>query len=940
MAERVVRVRLSAVVSEYVKGMEEAARKTREVGSQAEKLAQTREAMQTLGRAGMLMGATLAAGIGVAIAKYAEFDQAMSAVAATGDDARASLKELRQAAIDAGASTVFTAKESANAIEELAKAGLSARDILGGGLKGALDLAAAGGLGVADAAGIAATTLQQFQLKGKDASHVSDLLAAGAGKAMGDVSDLSQALAQGGLVANQFGLSVDETVGTLSAFASAGLLGSDAGTSFRTMLLRLANPTGEAASKMEELGIKAYDAQGNFVGMSGLAGQLQKSLKGLSKEQQNAALAIIFGQDAIRGANVLLQEGAKGIDDWTNKVNDQGYAAKTAATRLDNLKGDIEKLGGALDSLFISMGEGANGPLRGLVQGLTDIVDGFNNLPAPLKQSILVIGAVAAGVALLGGAVLAAVPKIAEFKVALATLTAPIGGVRAGLGRLTSFLGGPWGIAFVSAALAVEGLRIANEAGTASTEDLKNSLLTAKTAAELFANATKGHSVESFFRGDGMDDLKDLPKLMDDAGVSWTDLNLTLGQTAALDRIGDIGKAMADLSGTDMSRVTEQFRMLADGMDSKQATELMNRLGPDFHDALVKVASGAGMAADDTTLLKIAMGETSVGAKDAGDAYQEQADKASQLQQELKSLLQSLNDANGANQNAVSANARWLESLAGITDEVQRQKDAYEKANGTLDGFSLSLDESTAAGASNAAMLSDVAGAAQNAAQKQYEVEVATLGGDAAARNYAATLADQRQKFIEAAAAAGFSGDQVQRLADKVFSLPTSKSIEVLANTASAENSIQSLIQANYVAWVQVRATLPDLNGAVSGSGRPGLANGGIFSAGVKSFANGGFSPGIYNYVPGGIHKFAEEYDEAYISMDPARRARSEAVWVETGRRFGMLPPSGAAASEVHVDAPQVRVFIGDEEITGRVRVVVRDEQEKVARSARRGNGR
>ena len=141
----------------------------------------------------------------------------------------------------------------------MAKAGLSARDILAGGLTGALDLAAAGGLGVAEAAGIAATTLQQFQLDGEEATHVADLLAAGAGKAMGDVTDLGTALDQAGLVASQFGLSVDETVGTLSAFASAGMLGSDAGTSMRTMLLRLANPTKEVADLMSSLGISAYD---------------------------------------------------------------------------------------------------------------------------------------------------------------------------------------------------------------------------------------------------------------------------------------------------------------------------------------------------------------------------------------------------------------------------------------------------------------------------------------------------------------------------------------------------------------------------------------------------------------------------------------------------------------------------------------------------------
>lgn len=898
MAERVVVVRLSAKVAEYTKGMDEAARKTREVGSQAEKLAQTREALQTVGRAGMVMGATLAAGIGVAISKYAEFDQAMSNVAATGEDARASLGELRKAAIDAGAETVFSAKESANAIEELAKAGLSAGDILAGGLKGSLSLAAAGGLGVAQAAGIAATTLQQFKLEGDKASHVADLLAAGAGKAMGDVSDLSQALSQGGLVANQFGISVEETVGTLSAFASAGMLGSDAGTSFRTMLLRLANPTGEAADKMAELGISAYDAQGNFVGMSGLAGQLQKGLKGLTQEQQNAALAIIFGQDAIRGANVLMKEGANGIQDWTNKVNDQGYAAKTAATRLDNLKGDIEQLGGALDSLFISSAEGANGPLRGLIQALTDVVNWFNGLPDWANQSILLIGAIAAGVAFFGGAALVAVPKVIALRLAVAELGGVAGIARGGLSRLTSFLGGPWGIAFVGAALAVEGLRLANDAGSASTEDLRNSLLTASDAATVFAKATQGHSVENFIRGDGLSDLKDLPKLMDDASVAWTDLNLTLGQTAALDRLGDVGKALAEIAATDLPRATEEFRMLAKGMDSKQAAELLKRLGPEFHDALVKVATDANLAADDTTLLSIAMGKTKATSGEAAAAYKEQASKVQDLRNELKSLLDTINESNVTNQDAISANAAYQASLAGIADQVKQQQDAYEQANGSLDGFTLSLDSNTASGSENEKMLSDVAAAAQNAADKQFAVDSSTMSAKDATDKYAATLAAQKQAFIDSAVAAGFNADEVKALADRVFQMPDEKRLKVIAETAAAQNSIDQFVQLNDGRRVKV---FVDAEGGqsfrVGSTTVSANANGGIYSGGVKAFADSGFVPGIYPYVPGGIHKFAEQYAEAYISMDPARRARSEAVWVETGRRFGMLPPQSAQST-------------------------------------------
>jgi TP901 family phage tail tape measure protein len=132
-------------------------------------------------------------------------------------------------------------------IEALAKAGVSTTDILGGGLTGALSLAAAGNQSVGDAAETAASAMTQFKLSGKDIPHIADLLAAGAGKAQGEVSDLAMALNQTGLVASQTGLSINETTAGLAAFASAGLIGSDAGTSFKTMLLRLTPTSGQGA---------------------------------------------------------------------------------------------------------------------------------------------------------------------------------------------------------------------------------------------------------------------------------------------------------------------------------------------------------------------------------------------------------------------------------------------------------------------------------------------------------------------------------------------------------------------------------------------------------------------------------------------------------------------------------------------------------------------
>lgn len=402
MADRSIKINLGANVTGFTAGMRTAQKAAGDFADKGlSKVEKHSGAIDDLAGKTAILGGALTAMAAVAVKKFADFDEAMSSVASTGDDARGSMDALRQAAIEAGADTAFSATEAAGAVEELAKAGVSAKDILGGGLKGSLDLAAAGGLGVAEAAEYASIAMTQFKLSGQDVGHVADLLAAGAGKAMGDVSDLGQALKQGGLVAAATGLTIEETTGALSAFAAAGLLGSDAGTSLKTMLQRLSAPADEASDLMRSLGISAYDAAGEFVGMEAFADQLTRALGDMTPAQRNAAMATMFGSDAVRAANIVYENGAQGIADWIAAVNDQGYAAKTAAVKLDNLKGDLEALGGSLETALITSGSGANDVLRKMVQSADAVVDAIGKIPGPvLSATTLIAGA--GGLALLG----------------------------------------------------------------------------------------------------------------------------------------------------------------------------------------------------------------------------------------------------------------------------------------------------------------------------------------------------------------------------------------------------------------------------------------------------------------------------------------------------------------------------------------------------------
>lgn len=866
MAERVVSIRLSAKVDEYKRGMLEAANATRTVGTENEKLAQTREAFNMLGTAGLAAGTLIAAGVGLAIAKYADFDQAMSNVQAATHATSDDMDVLAAAALEAGARTVFSATESANAIEELAKAGLSTSDILGGALTGSLDLAAAGGLGVAQAAGIASTTLKQFELGGKDASHVADLLAAGAGKAMGDVTDMAQALNQAGLVANQFGLSVEETVGTLSAFASAGMLGSDAGTSMRTMLLRLANPTEEVKTLMKDLGIEAYNSSGQFIGMAGLAGELQGALGGMTDAQRDQTLAMIFGQDAIRGANILLREGADGIQEWTEKVDDQGYAAETAAIRLDNLKGDVEKLQGALDSAFIAMGAGADGPLRALVQGLTGLVDGFNGIDPVAQQAVLGVAAVTAGIALLSGGFLLAVPRMAAFKVGLETLGVTGASVRGKLASVVSFLGGPWGVAIAAATFGI-GLLIQAQAEAQARTDAYASTIedssgrVSEATREMVAEALAAKESFLWFEKDSAYDAAE--KL---------GLSLELVTDAASGNVAA------------MKEVQEQIDKNSDGsLEYANAATVVE----------AAIARESGSIEDATSKLeqkKEADAEATGATEEHTDALVDLAGQAEDTKQTISDLADEIRNFGSDTIDTEQAAIDFEDSIASL--------------NGVLEEGQGSLDLTTEAGRKTRGAMLDVASSTND-----YAGQVLAMGGST--EQVQGILDRGRQKIIDTMRALGWTKDAARDYANQLVATPQAIATAVrLEGAAAAEAALREVARTRWatinVGWNVMNAPR-GLNSAV--------ADGGLFQYPAQSFADGGFPTGIYAGRAGSIHKFAEpETDwEAYISGKSSQRSRNIGIWQETGRRLGVdMEGGGRSDVTLIVNNPTAQDVIDD----------------------------
>lgn len=782
MADRTVVYRLRADIGGFKAQMAQAGASVQAAAgtmtSASKEGARFRQGLTTVGDTAGKVGLVAAAGLGVIAVATANFDKAMSGVAATGSEATAAMDDLRAAAIKAGADTAFSASEAAAGMEALLKAGVSVQDVLGGGLDGALSLAAAGELEVADAAEIAATALVQFKLAGEDVPHVADLLAAGAGKAQGDVSDLGQALAQSGLVASQMGLSIEETTGTLSAFASAGLLGSDAGTSFKSALLRLANPTKESSQLMSELGINAYDATGAFVGVAEVAEQLKVAFEGKTQAERDSALATIFGSDAIRAASVLYDNGAAGIDNWTSSVDDAGFAAEVADTRLDNLRGDLEALGGSLETALIGSGEGSTGILRELTQGATAAVNVFNEMPGPVKNSVtglLALTAVTGGAAFFGAKV--------------------VGGIVA-----------------TNAALASLGITARITAGSLATAGKSAGAFAVIGAVGFGAKGT----TDTFMRS---------RDAVDATAKSVEDLTKVL--TAS-----NVGKFSADL-GVDVGRLAEDLVVF--GKEGKYAQEVFADLDSAAYD------SGAALRDIGTKWIPTFTSGAEKGQsaqKDLGSIIKNNTellgsgraeyDKAAAAQAELDRITDQLTGSTKGSANAQRDQAKALnESTQAMRDKVSATLAAFDAET----SYRQAVKSATEAAKNNSAGIKGNSDAALENRGALSSLAGAWNNQSSAVKNSRARFQEAKGTFIETATAMGVPKKAAEALARELLEIPRSTLTKTTVETGQAMAAVSSVksFLASIPSTVQSRVvvTTTTVNGGRSTGGGITRADGG-----------------------------------------------------------------------------------------------------------------
>lgn len=747
MATRTVNVRLVADVNQYTRSMRQAARQTSQVAD-----------------VGAKVGTAMLAGFAVAAASAAKFDKALSNVRAVTGASTADMAKLRAAALEAGKTTSFTATEAANAEAELARAGVKVADITGGALKGSLALAASGQVDLTEAATLSAQAMNTFGLAGKDVTHIADLLAAGANKSAADVHGLGMSLRMGGLLAHQTGLSIEDTVGTLAAFADHALIGSDAGTSLKVMLQRLVPQSKEAKQMMDQIGFSAYDSTGKFVGLEELAGRMKTSFSKLTPEARNAAMATIFGADAVRSATIMYELGAEGIGKYVKSVNDQGAAGRMAAVQTDNLIGDLERLRGAIEVALIEGGSAANGTLRQMTQWITSLVNAYSSLPPELQRAVTGFMGIGGAAALVGAAILLLIPRIAATRAALVSL-----GVTAQTTR-TALLGlGRFGIVVAGLAAmswGTEKLISQFDAAPPSVTKLQNSLLnfakTGKAAGEL--TKVFGEDLDGF--GDavarvahpgGLDRVGDALYTITHLGSDSYDLD------QAQQKIKSVDEALKGLvEGGAPDVAADAFRKMAlEAEKQGTSTEKLRTLLPGYAEALTAADTQTKLSADAQAELGEQAGLTA-------DELQDQRSEAEKLTDALKAL-------NGVAISAAEQEIGFRQSLADLTKAVQE--------NGT------SLDVTTEKGRAVKSAFLDAAQAAMDHAQAIAEQKGSQEAGQKVLEKDISLLEKQMT-------AAGFSKDAIEKLTSAYLKMPPAVTVDVETRTSEAVSGLDSVIAA------------------------------------------------------------------------------------------------------------------------------------------------
>lgn len=400
--------------------------KMREAGGAAERIAAAGAKMRAAGgKATLAVTAPLIASAGLMLRTAGDFEAAMNKVGAISGATGGDLAMLRESAKKMGASTKFSATQAAEALAFLAMAGFDATEA-NAALPGVLNLAAAGGIELGEAADIASNVLSGYGLKVEDLARVNDVLAKTFTSANTDLRGLGEAMSYAAPIAAAAGVDFSETAAAIGMLGDAGIQGSRAGTALLGAINKMLNPSTEQARLMDRLGLSFTDAAGKMRPLADILEQLGPI------SQDAGTMLTLFGTEAGPGMAALAGQGADALRALTAELDASGGTAqRIASEQATGLNASLTALGSAFEGLQIAI---ADSGLLELATGMIEKVTAFVR------------------------AVADADPKLVQFGVVIAAIAAAVGPVMIGLGVLAAFVSGPLVLVVAGIAAAVAAL--------------------------------------------------------------------------------------------------------------------------------------------------------------------------------------------------------------------------------------------------------------------------------------------------------------------------------------------------------------------------------------------------------------------------------------------------------------------------------------------------
>ena len=427
-----------------------------------------------------------------AVKTGADFDAAMSKVAAvsgaTGDD----LQALRDKAREMGSQTKFSASEAAEAMNYMAMAGWKTEDMLSG-IEGIMNLAAASGEDLATTSDIVTDALTAFGLTAADSAHFADVLAAASSNANTNVSMMGETFKYAAPVAGSLGFSVEDTAEAIGLMANAGIKSTQAGTSLRSIMTALAGEVKFCGESIGEVEIQTTNADGSMRELSDILADCRVAFAGLSESEQASAAQALVGKNAMSGFLALMNAAPADIEKLSGAISDcDGTSLSMAETMQDNLAGQLTILKSQLEELAISFSDILMPAIRSIVSHIQGLVDKLNQLDPQTKETIVKIALVAAALGpmlIVLGKTISGVGSVLSL---VSKAPAAIGAVKGGITAVTGALGVSLGT-ILAVVAAIAALVAAFMHLWKTNEDFKNNILGIwEQIKSTFSNLTQG----------------------------------------------------------------------------------------------------------------------------------------------------------------------------------------------------------------------------------------------------------------------------------------------------------------------------------------------------------------------------------------------------------------------------------------------------------------